>query len=136
MMPCFLSSSKVSPIISLSRRECLYARCFTGGAHDRHSRPDNEIIGETLDELKKHGIIEPCESAWASPVVVVEKKEEGARRLCVEQRRVDDVTVTDSYPSAMPNAEALIDDLENIAVLSTLDMLSGFYQIPMDPADT
>ncbi len=66
--------------------------------------------------------------------MVVEKKEEGAHRLCVEQRRVNDVTVTDSYP--MPNAEALIDDLENTVVLSTLDMLSGFYQIPMDPADT
>ncbi len=99
----------------------------------RHSRKDNEFVGETLDELKKHGIIEACESAWASPVVVVVKKEEGARRLCIDQRRVNDVTVTDSYP--MPNAKALIDDLENTAVFSTLDMLSGFYQIPMDPAD-
>ena len=99
----------------------------------RHSRPDNDFIGKSLDELAKHGIIEPCESAWASPVVVVEKKEEGARRLCVDQRRVNDVTVTDSYP--MPNAEAVIVDLENTAVFSTLDMLSGFYQIPMDPAD-
>ena len=66
-------------------------------------------------------------------MVVVEKKEEGARRLCVDQRRVNDVTVTDSYP--MPNAEAQIDDLEHASVFSTLDMLSGFYQIPMDPPD-
>ena len=70
--------------------------CCTIGAHKintgdappvqqrayRHSRPDNDFISESLDELKKHGIIEPSESAWASPVVVVEKKEEGARRLC------------------------------------------------------
>ena len=136
-----------------SRHEQTFARsnidlgCCTIGTHHsntgeappvkqrgyRHSRPDNDFIGESLDELAKHGIIEPCESAWASPVVVVEKKEEGARRLCVDQRRVNDVTVTDSYP--MPNAEALVDDLENAAIFSTLDMLSGFYQIPMDPAD-
>ena len=93
----------------------------------RHSRPDNEFIGDTLDELRKHGIVEPCESSWASPVVVVEKKEEGACRLCVDQRRVNDVTATDSCP--MPTAEALIDDLEHTSVFSTLDMwvLSDTY---------
>ncbi len=41
--------------------------------------------------------------------------------------------MTGSYP--MPNAEALIDDLEHTEIFSTLDMLSGFYQIAMDPAD-
>ena len=70
----------------------------------RDSRPDNEFIGDTLDELRKHGIIEPCESSWASPVVVVDKKEE-ALAACVLTIGVNDVTATDSYP--MPNAEAL-----------------------------
>ena len=98
----------------------------------RYSRPDNEFTGNTIEDLVKHGMIEPCASAWASPVVVVEKKEEGALRLCVDQRRVYGVTVTDSYP--MPNAEAPIDDLEHAKIFSMLDVLSGFYQIAMDPA--
>ncbi len=70
----------------------------------RDSRPDNEFIGDTLDELRKHGITEPCESSWASPVVVVDKKEE-ALAACVLTSGVNDVSATDNYP--MPNAEAL-----------------------------
>ncbi len=58
-----------------------------------YSRPDNQFIGDSIEDLVKYGITEACESAWTSPVVMVEKKEGGARRLFVDQRRVNDVTV-------------------------------------------
>ena len=44
----------------------------------RHSCPDNKFIGESVNDLSKHGIAEPCNFAWAAPVVVVEQ--EGGRR--------------------------------------------------------
>lgn len=63
-------------------------------------------------------------------MVVVEKKEVGAKRMCVDMRRFNAVTIGDSYP-----AQGRIADVENAKVFSILDLASGFYQIPMKPED-
>lgn len=57
----------------------------------------------------------------------------GAKCMCVDLRAVNAKTKGDAYP--MPNAEELIDEVGDATIMSTLDMLSGYYQIRMDPAD-
>jgi predicted aspartyl protease len=98
----------------------------------RCSQPENDFLERTITELEQQGIVEPSQSAWASPVVVVPKKD-GGKRICVDLRKVNMATRGDSFP--MPNAEDLIDDLESAKVFSTLDLLSGFHQIAMEPGD-
>ncbi len=78
------------------------------------------------------GIIEPCQSSWASPVVSVTKKE-GSTRFCVDYHKVNEVTHKDAYP--LPRIDDTLDALRGSQYFSTLDLYSGYWQVKIDPAD-
>ena len=61
---------------------------------------------EELEEMEKNGIIEKSESEWASPMVIVKKKDGGVH-LCVDYRRLNAITKFDAYP--MPRIEELLE---------------------------
>ncbi len=69
------------------------------------------------------GIIEPCQSSWASPVVVVTKKD-GSTRFCVDYHKVKEVTLKDAYP--LPWIGDTLDALRGSPYFSTLDLYSGY----------
>ena len=77
-------------------------------------------------------MIEPSSSSWASPVVLVTKKD-GSICLCVDFRKVNNLTIKDSYP--LPRMDDSIDALSGSKWFSTLDLLSGYWQVKMDPKD-
>ena len=85
-----------------------------------------------LENLLAQGIIEIATSEWASPSVLVRKKDGGVR-WCVDYRRLNSVTVKDSYP--MPIIEECVDALAGSRYFSTLDLASGFYQIEVAEED-
>lgn len=87
---------------------------------------------QEIDKMLESNIIQPSTSSWASPVVLVTKKD-GSVRYCVDYRRVNDVTLKDSYP--LPNTQTCLDYLSGGEWLSTLDLQSGYWQIEMDPMD-
>ena len=74
-------------------------------------------------------IIEPSESPWASPVVLVRKKD-GSLRYCIDYRKLNSVTVKDSYP--LPRIDESLDALGGSRYFSTLDLASGYWQIELD----
>ena len=82
--------------------------------------------------MLRDGVIEPSNSEWASPVVLVPKKD-GQLRFCVDYRRLNAVTVRDSYP--IPRMDEYIDSLGESTVFTTLDCNSGYWQIPVAPRD-
>ena len=82
--------------------------------------------------MLKPGVVEPSKSCWASPVVLVTKKD-GTIRLCVDYRRVNDLTLKDPYP--LPSIDNSIDALRGSKWFSTLDLASSYWQVPMDPKD-
>ncbi len=60
-------------------------------------------------------------------------KSDGSLPFCVEYRRLNTLTVRDAYP--LPRMDECIDSLGDACVFTTLDCTSGFWQIPVHPAD-
>ena len=87
-------------------------------------------VDEEIEKLLKEGIICPTVSPWASPVVLV-KKSDGSTRLCVDYRRLNAVTESDSYP--LPVIEDIVMELGNSKVFSQIDLLQAYHQVPCAP---
>ncbi len=85
-----------------------------------------------VEALQRHGLIEPSDSPWASPIVLVKKKC-GGWRFCVDYRKLNQVTQKDAYP--LPRIEDTLDVLADMRLFSTLDLKSGYWQVELDPAD-
>ena len=78
------------------------------------------------------GVIEPCQNSWASPVVLVTKKD-GFTRFCIDYHKMNEVTCKDAYP--LPWIDDTLDALRGSQYFSTLDLYSGYWQVKMDPKD-
>ena len=87
---------------------------------------------EHLDKLLKAKVIEPSESEWASPSVLVRKRD-GSVRWCIDMRKLNNVTIKDRFP--LPLIEECVDALEGCMYFSTLDMASGYYQLEVSEED-
>ncbi|XP_068225197.1 uncharacterized protein [Palaemon carinicauda] len=94
----------------------------------RVSPQKRAILKKETDFLLQHGFAEPSISPWASPCVLVEKPD-GSYRLCTDFRRLNEVTVSDSYP--LPRVDDLIDQVSNAVYVSKIDLLRGYYQVPL-----
>ncbi len=67
-----------------------------------------ETVKDEIDKMLQNGIIEPSTSPWASPIVLVTKKD-GSVRFCIDYRRLNAVTYKDSYP--LPRIDDSLDAL-------------------------
>ncbi|GFV07696.1 retrovirus-related Pol polyprotein from transposon 412 [Trichonephila clavipes] len=91
-----------------------------------------EEVGTLLREMQENDIIEPSSSPWASPIVLVRKKD-GSTRFCVDYRKLNDVTKKDSYP--LPRIDDTLGTLSGHKWFSTLDLKSGYWQVEVHPED-
>jgi hypothetical protein len=91
-----------------------------------------EVVKQEVEKMLKKGVIEPSNSAWSSPVVLVTKKDQSIR-FCIDYRRLNDVTIKDAYP--LPRIDECLDALAGSKWLSSMDLNSGFWQLGMDPED-
>lgn len=87
-----------------------------------------ERMGKQLNRMLDLGVIERSYSPWSSPVVLVKKKD-GGDRLCVDSRKLNSVTVRDSYP--LPRVAEILDRLGQTNFLSKIDLKDAFWQIPL-----
>ena len=98
----------------------------------RAGQKAREFVKEEVTRMLRDGVIEPSASEWASPIVLAEKKD-GSLRFCVDYRKLNAVTVRDSYP--IPRMDECIDSLGDATVFTTLDANSGYWQIPIAEED-
>ena len=92
--------------------------------------PEKEAEAERqVEALVGKGLIEPADGAWSSPVVLVRKKD-STWRFCVDYRKLNAVTQQDAYP--LPRIDESLDALAGSRFFSTLDLVSGYWQVPMD----
>jgi len=94
-------------------------------------------INDEIEEMLKHNIIKPSKSPWNAPVLCVPKKkdENGTMRyrIVVDFRSLNTITKPFIYP--IPLITDILDSLGNSQYFSTLDLKSGFYQVPIHPRD-
>jgi hypothetical protein len=98
----------------------------------RVSGPELVELKKQIDELSEKGYIRPSTSPWAAPVPFVEKKD-GTRRMCIDYRALNEVTIKNKYP--LPRIEDLFDQLRGASVFSKIDLRSGYHQLRIRPLD-
>ncbi|KAG1301530.1 hypothetical protein G6F64_011715 [Rhizopus arrhizus] len=98
----------------------------------RRSEVEKKAIEEEVQKMLKSGVIVPSNSDWCSPVVLI-KKPDGSFRFCVDYRGLNKVTKKDKYP--LPRIDELLDKLHGAKYFSTIDLKSGYWQLPLDPKD-
>ena len=98
----------------------------------RMSPPQRETVEKQVQEFLEDGIVEPASGEYSSPVVLVKKKS-GEMRFCVDYRRLNAVTLKDSYP--LPRIDDTLDTLSNSKYFSILDMQAAYMQVEIDPKD-
>lgn len=98
----------------------------------RYALYQKNEIDKMVQELLMAGTIQTSSSSYASPVVLVKKKD-GTWRLCVDYRALNSLTVKDRFP--IPLIEDLMDELGGSKVYSKIDLRAGYHQVRMNTED-
>ena len=110
-------------------------RIETGEATPRASHPYRvpnklqEGVRVEIEKLVELGIVVPSTSPWASPIVPVPKKD-GTVRVCVDYRRLNEVTTADPY--YMSTMDEIVERVGQSRIMSKLDLSKGFYQVEVE----
>ena len=98
----------------------------------RLSPSELKELKKQLDDLLEKGLIRPSSSAYGAPVLFAPKAD-GTLRLVLDYRDLNALTVKDRYP--LPRDSDLFDQLTGSKVMSSLDLLQGFWQTLVSPED-
>ena len=111
-----IDTGDATPIRQAPRRTPFAVRCEAA----RH-----------LQQMQEKGVIQPSSSPWASPIVLVRKKNR-TMRFCIDYRKLNAVTKADKFP--LPRIEDLLDQLGKAQYFSTVDLAAGYWQIRINEA--
>ncbi|XP_046686615.1 uncharacterized protein LOC124372281 [Homalodisca vitripennis] len=88
-----------------------------------------KLINEKLDRMLHLGVVEPSQSAWSSPIMLLDKPD-GSKRFLVDFRAVNAVSRKDAYP--LHQVTTILDRLRDAKYLSSLDIKSAYWQIELE----
>jgi hypothetical protein len=85
-----------------------------------------------IDDMLEAGKIrETFDSPWASPLCLLRKKDKSLR-VTVDYGHLNKVTERIAYP--FPYPEEIFSKLARARYFTVVDLTSGYYQVPLDPA--
>ena len=91
-----------------------------------------EEVWKLVEEMLHNDVIKPSTSPWASSVVLIHKKDRSTR-MCIDYRKPNAVTRKDAYP--LPRIDDALDALSGSKWFSTLDLISGYWQVEKGKTD-
>jgi hypothetical protein len=89
-------------------------------------------LNKQIEELLEKGFIRPSSSPWGAPILFVNKKD-GSRRMCVDYRSLNKVTIKNKYP--LPRIEDLFDQMRGATLFSKIDLRLGYHQLKIQTED-
>jgi hypothetical protein len=90
------------------------------------------VLREHIAAMLANNVIRPSTSPFSAPVVLA-KKPDGTWRFCADFRKLNEITIKDRYP--LPRIDEVFDIVTKQVVFSAMDLLSGFWQIPVKDSD-
>jgi hypothetical protein len=96
------------------------------------SETELQALKEYIDNMVAKGFIRPSKSPFGSPVLFV-KKPDGSLRLCVDYRKLNDITIKNCY--TLPLISELFDRLKNAKYFTCLDMADAYNQLRIAEGD-
>lgn len=94
----------------------------------RANQNKRQLMKQEVEYLLRNNLASVSSSPWSSPCLL-ETKADGSPRFITDFRKVNAVTVKDSYP--LPRMEDCIDNLGTAKFVSKLDLLKGYWQVPL-----
>lgn len=98
----------------------------------RLSPAELQEVKTPVKYLLEKGFIQPSTSPYGSPVLFVPKAN-GKLRMCIDYRALNKITVKNKYP--LPRIDDLLDRLQGATVFSSIDLQSGYWEIPISEED-
>ena len=99
----------------------------------QQSLAEKSATEKQVNEWLNTGVIVPSKSPWAAPVVLVSKKGTDKMRMCVNYRKLNNMTIKDSFP--LPIIDDIMHSIGKASHFGTLDLANGFMQIAMENMD-
>jgi hypothetical protein len=98
----------------------------------RLSPKELQVLKEYVAELVEKGLIRPSTSPYGASAIFVPKPD-GTLRVCIDYRAINKITVKNKYP--LPRIDDLLDKLTGAKYFSSLDLQTGFHQVPIQERD-
>lgn len=89
------------------------------------------LVRQEVAKQLAHNVIQPYNSPWASPIVLVQKKD-STLRFCVDYRGFNSVTKLDRF--LLPRINDMLDQLGKAQYFTTLDLAAGYWQVRISEA--
>ena len=114
------------------RTDAVVHEIDTGSTRPIRCNPRKLSPKKINDKMLEDGQIEPSDSAWSAPTVLVTKKD-GNTRFCVDYRRLNARTRKDAFPlpQTLPRIDDSLNSLSGQSWFSTLDLASGYWQVKL-----
>ncbi|GBG77341.1 hypothetical protein CBR_g23673 [Chara braunii] len=98
----------------------------------RYSSAQRVAAFQRIKEFEANGWIEPAIGPWSFPVVIIPKKA-GGIHICIDYRKLNDITIKDVYP--LPQIDELLDAIGSARFFSKFDVRHGFIHLLLREED-
>lgn len=107
-----------------------HSRIIFHQIHTNYEGLPSEEVDAEVNEMMELGVIRPLTSPWATPVVLVRKKDKGTC-FCIDIGNLNSKTPLDGFP--MPPIHANLKSIHGTSIFSTFYLKSGYWQVKMSP---